>query len=198
MTGPTNPPVTGHRGGRSGEGARRGDLVRAGGPGRRTRVARWPGVAGRPALGRRTAPACEAHMSAERGWIVEPQPARHRVEEWAAHHRSLGHHPHPAPTPENPERWECDCPGHTIDRWRRSSSARGSIVSPSTWTPHQVSTGHHTGVAQDDDQSSVVAQLLGALQLRHEILDVQRWKRRDPHRPSGTEVDRQVRDRRVV
>jgi hypothetical protein len=23
-------------------------------------------------------------MSAERGWIVEPQPARHRVEEWAA------------------------------------------------------------------------------------------------------------------
>jgi hypothetical protein len=55
-------------------------------------------------------------MSAERGWIVEPQPARHRVEEWAAHHRSLGHHPHPAPTPENPERWECDCPGHTMDR----------------------------------------------------------------------------------
>ena len=32
------------------------------------------------------------------------------VEEWAAHHRSLGHNPHSAPTPENPECWECDCP----------------------------------------------------------------------------------------
>jgi len=48
-------------------------------------------------------------MSAERGWIVEPQPARHGVEKWVAHHRGLGHHPHPAPTEENPERWECKC-----------------------------------------------------------------------------------------
>ena len=30
-------------------------------------------------------------------------------EEWVAHHRCLGHHPHPAPTIENPERWECKC-----------------------------------------------------------------------------------------
>ena len=34
---------------------------------------------------------------------------RHGVEEWAAHHRGLGHHPHPAPTHENPERWDCGC-----------------------------------------------------------------------------------------
>ena len=33
------------------------------------------------------------------------------VEEWAAHHRGQGHHPHPAPTKENPERWDCDCGG---------------------------------------------------------------------------------------
>ena len=26
-----------------------------------------------------------------------------------AHHRCLGHNPHPAPTIENPERWECKC-----------------------------------------------------------------------------------------
>ena len=45
---------------------------------------------------------------------------------------------------------------------------------------------------------SVAAQLLGALQLRHEVFDVQRWKRRDRYRPAGTEVDRQVRDCRVV
>jgi hypothetical protein len=31
------------------------------------------------------------------------------VEEWAAHHRGQGHHPHPAPTQENPERWDCEC-----------------------------------------------------------------------------------------
>ena len=23
----------------------------------------------------------------------------------------MGHHPHPAPTAENPERWDCDCGG---------------------------------------------------------------------------------------
>ena len=50
----------------------------------------------------------------------------------------------------------------------------------------------------DDAQASVVTELLGTLQLLHEVLDIQRWKRRDPHRPSGTEVDRQVRDRRVT
>jgi len=51
----------------------------------------------------------ERRLSAERGWICEPQPARHGVEEWAARHRALGHHPHPAPTSENPEQWECKC-----------------------------------------------------------------------------------------
>jgi hypothetical protein len=34
---------------------------------------------------------------------------RHGVEEWAAHHCGQGHNPHPAPTRENPERWECKC-----------------------------------------------------------------------------------------
>ena len=34
---------------------------------------------------------------------------RHGVEERAAHHRGQGHNPHPAPTRENPERWECKC-----------------------------------------------------------------------------------------
>jgi len=53
-------------------------------------------------------------MSAERGWIGDPQPAaerrKHSVEVWAERHRLEGHHPYPAPTDENPERWECDCP----------------------------------------------------------------------------------------
>jgi hypothetical protein len=31
------------------------------------------------------------------------------VEAWADRHRRDGHHPHPAPTTENPERWECKC-----------------------------------------------------------------------------------------
>ena len=52
-------------------------------------------------------------MSAERGWIIEPQPAaeqrKHSVEVWAERHRLEGHHPHPAPTKENPEQWECKC-----------------------------------------------------------------------------------------
>jgi hypothetical protein len=30
-------------------------------------------------------------------------------EEWVAQHRCLGHQPRPAPTSENPERWECRC-----------------------------------------------------------------------------------------
>jgi hypothetical protein len=35
----------------------------------------------------------------------------HSVEVWAERHRLEGHHPHPAPTLENPERWDCDCGG---------------------------------------------------------------------------------------
>ncbi|MCW2729195.1 MAG: hypothetical protein JWR13_11 [Mycobacterium sp.] len=30
-------------------------------------------------------------------------------EEWVAQHRCQGHNPHPAPTNENLERWECKC-----------------------------------------------------------------------------------------
>ena len=29
-------------------------------------------------------------------------------ERWIAAHQAMGHHPHPAPTKENPECWECD------------------------------------------------------------------------------------------
>jgi hypothetical protein len=36
------------------------------------------------------------------------------VEAWAERHRRVGHNPHPAPTKENPERWDCEC-GHL---WR--------------------------------------------------------------------------------
>jgi hypothetical protein len=36
----------------------------------------------------------ELRLSAERGWIVEPQPASHGVEKWVAHHRGQGHHSH--------------------------------------------------------------------------------------------------------
>ena len=28
---------------------------------------------------------------------------------WAQRHRDQAHHPYPAPTKENPERWECKC-----------------------------------------------------------------------------------------
>lgn len=28
---------------------------------------------------------------------------------WITDHRSQGHEPYPAATPENPERWECKC-----------------------------------------------------------------------------------------
>ena len=31
------------------------------------------------------------------------------LEEWVEHHRLRGHHPHAAPTKENPERWDCEC-----------------------------------------------------------------------------------------
>jgi hypothetical protein len=33
------------------------------------------------------------------------------VSTWADDHRRRGHHPHPAPTAENPERWDCECGG---------------------------------------------------------------------------------------
>jgi len=48
-------------------------------------------------------------MSAERGWIIPPRPNPNDVESWAERHRLEGHHPHPAPTPENSEQWECRC-----------------------------------------------------------------------------------------
>ena len=31
------------------------------------------------------------------------------AERWVEHHRLQGHHPYPAPTFENPQRWECKC-----------------------------------------------------------------------------------------
>ncbi len=52
-------------------------------------------------------------MSAQCGWIGDPQPTaeqrKHSVEAWAERHRLEGHHPYPAPTKENPEKWECKC-----------------------------------------------------------------------------------------
>jgi hypothetical protein len=32
-----------------------------------------------------------------------------QTEIWAERHRLEGHHPYPAPTLDNPERWECKC-----------------------------------------------------------------------------------------
>jgi hypothetical protein len=48
-------------------------------------------------------------VSAERGRIIGPQPVSDPAAGWVVKHRDQGHHPHPAPTPENPERWDCDC-----------------------------------------------------------------------------------------
>ena len=51
-------------------------------------------------------------MSAERGWIIPPLPgvkSPHSREAWVEWHRQQGHHPYPAPTAANPERWECRC-----------------------------------------------------------------------------------------
>jgi hypothetical protein len=31
------------------------------------------------------------------------------LDEWVERHRHEGHHPHAAPTKENPERWDCEC-----------------------------------------------------------------------------------------
>lgn len=54
-------------------------------------------------------------MSARHGWIFGPPPTNpNGVEAWVQRHRDEGHHPHPAPTTENPERWDCEC-GHI---WR--------------------------------------------------------------------------------
>ena len=39
------------------------------------------------------------------GW----QPVSDLAAGWVAQHRDQGHHPHPAPTKENPEMWVCDC-----------------------------------------------------------------------------------------
>lgn len=32
-----------------------------------------------------------------------------KLEEWVDRHSLEGHHPHPVPTHDNPEKWECDC-----------------------------------------------------------------------------------------
>ena len=37
-------------------------------------------------------------------------------ERWIAAHQALGHDPHPAPTRENPEQWECKCDPDAVDR----------------------------------------------------------------------------------
>jgi hypothetical protein len=46
-----------------------------------------------------------------------------KLEEWVERHRREGHHPHAAPTKENPERWDCECGGLwrilTIEQLRR-------------------------------------------------------------------------------
>ena len=49
-------------------------------------------------------------------WHVTAGPGRQiidtmNVQEWAEHHHHQGHHPHPAPTAENPTRWNCECGG---------------------------------------------------------------------------------------
>ena len=31
------------------------------------------------------------------------------LEGWVERHRLEGHNPRPAPTPDNPEKWACDC-----------------------------------------------------------------------------------------
>jgi hypothetical protein len=51
----------------------------------------------------------ERRLSAERGWICEPQPKKNLRQQWIDRHRDLGHDPYAAPTRENPERWECKC-----------------------------------------------------------------------------------------
>jgi ABC-type xylose transport system substrate-binding protein len=41
--------------------------------------------------------------------VIEPQPVSDLAASWVAQHRNQGHRPYPAPAPENPERWDCDC-----------------------------------------------------------------------------------------
>ena len=56
-------------------------------------------------------------------------------ERWIAAHQALGHDPHPAPTQENPERWECKCDPDAVPTaiWRiltpASRSGRSSPIS---------------------------------------------------------------------
>ena len=33
---------------------------------------------------------------------------------WIAAHQALGHDPHPAPTFQNPEQWECKCAADAV------------------------------------------------------------------------------------
>jgi hypothetical protein len=104
-------------------------------------------------------------MNAERGWIASPQPKVEwreshysreaeriaaRVEEWAAHHRGQGHNPRPAPTRENPERWDCEC-GYiwrilTVEQTRQkfahlrkrrtpAHEVQTDAVAPNAWSP---------------------------------------------------------------
>ena len=50
-------------------------------------------------------------MTARKGWVFGPPPfnPNSTAEAWAQRHRDEGHHPYPAPTTENPERWDCEC-----------------------------------------------------------------------------------------
>ncbi len=44
---------------------------------------------------------------------------------WIARHRGRGHNPYPAPTKENPDRWECECePGGWTAVWRIHTPAQ--------------------------------------------------------------------------
>jgi hypothetical protein len=61
----------------------------------------------------------ERRLNAERGWICEPQPEKDLRQQWIDRHRDVGHEPYAAPSRENPERWECDCPETSgIAVWR--------------------------------------------------------------------------------
>lgn len=49
-------------------------------------------------------------MNAVRGSIGKPlSPMEQMRERWIVSHSERGHEPYAAPTPENPERWECKC-----------------------------------------------------------------------------------------
>lgn len=38
-----------------------------------------------------------------------PRELNSKLRAWVDTHRQAGHHPRPAPTAANPERWECEC-----------------------------------------------------------------------------------------